>query len=330
MTGRPGSSSDPETVSGPGDIFESTTGEYDLIIELSYAWYYARVHHTIAAQVIRPFGPSRVLDLACGTGFQSYLHAAAGASVVGVDLSQNLLAAAMGKKQMARDPADSALFPVHFDFVAAYNRRIDALTAGCRPNPPRGSLPDFIRADGRHLPFPAGRFDHVNLVGGLSYMTDRTAVLEEIRRVLDDDGTLFLEVENRWNVEILWRTLQTLFRNGGSGPFSPADIRRFLMPPFGRGVTAAFPFNAYGEIEPVAGRFFTLREMGEMLRAAGFRILGRWPVHAVTNLIPWSCLERRRPSRRLERLFLGLAALEERLPFFLPGIGLMVLARKGR
>lgn len=312
------------------DIFDRTAAEYDHIVELSYAWYYSRVHRAIAERVIRPLRPARVLDAACGTGFQSYLHRAGGAEVVGVDVSENLLRAAAAKNGTAGGQNGGPLFPVHFGFVADYNRRIAAVAADARggngPPPP----PRFLRADGRRLPFPDGRFDHVNLVGGLSYMTDRRRVLAEIRRVLAPDGTLFLEVEHRWNFEILWRTLHAFFANGSDGAFSMADIRRFLFTPMCRGVAAAFPFNAYEKIAPTPCRFFTFPELAGLLGEAGFDVAGRWGIHTVTNLIPWSCLERRHPSRRLERLFLRLAALEERLPCFKSGIGMMVLARKRR
>jgi ubiquinone/menaquinone biosynthesis C-methylase UbiE len=315
-------------VTGHADIFDRTVGEYDLIVELSYAWYYSRVHHAIAQKVIRPLRPGRVLDVACGTGLQSYLHRAGGAEVVGVDVSENLLRAAAAKSAAAGGGNGGPLFPVHFDFVADYNRRIAAVAAASRrgtPPPPR-----FLRADGRRLPFSDRRFDHVNLVGGLSYMTDRRQALSEIRRVLKPGGTLFLEVEHRWNFEILWRTLRAVFANGAGDAFSRADIRRLLFTPFRRGVDAAFPFNAYERIAPTPCRFFTFREMADLLREAGFDAAGRWGVHTATNLIPWSRLERRHPSRRLERLFVRLAALEERLPCFKSGIGMMVLARKRR
>lgn len=310
------------------DIFDRTVGEYDLIVELSYAWYYSRVHHAIAQRVIRPLRPGRVLDVACGTGFQSYLHRAGGAQVVGVDVSENLLRAAAAKSGAAGGGNGGPLFPVHFDFVADYNRRIEAIAAASgrgTPPPPR-----FLRADGRRLPFSDCRFDHVNLVGGLSYMTDRRQALSEIRRVLKPGGTLFLEVEHRWNFETFWRTLHAVFANGAGDAFSRADIRRLLFTPFRRGVAAAFPFNAYEKIAPTPCRFFTFREMTDLLGEAGFDAAGRWGVHTVTNLIPWSWLEQRHPSPRLVRLFLRLAALEERLSFFKSGIGMMVLARKRR
>ncbi len=312
------------------DIFDGTASEYDLIVELSYAWYYSRVHCAIAERVIRPFRPSRVLDVACGTGFQSHLHCAAGARVVGVDVSGNLLRAAVAKNGAAGKADGRPLFPVHFDFVAEYNRRIDAVAAAARRETSDPPSPRFLQADGRRLPFPDRRFDHANLVGGLSYMADPRGVLSEIRRVLVPGGTLFLEVEHRWNFEILWRTLRLCFANGSGGSFSRADIRRFLFTPVRRGVAATFPFNAYEQITPTPCRFFTFPEMVESLGEAGFEVTGRWGVHTVTNLIPWPCLERRYPSRRLERLFLRLAALEERMPRFRFGIGMMVLAQKRR
>ena len=309
------------------EAFERTAAEYDLIVELSYAWYYSRIHALIAREVIRPFRPREVLDLGCGTGFQSYLHGAAGASAVGVDVAPGLMDAAR-RKSFVRD-ADGGIeiFSVHFDFVRRYNGAI-ADWVGPATVPVR---PTFCAARAGALPFQAARFDHINMVGTLSYLDDGDAALAEISRVLRPGGTAFIEVESRWSLERLWQLVAWLRGSskvrklaGGNGE---ALGQLLLRRPF-ESVTAAFPFNAFGEITPVRSRYYTATDLKRRLAAMGLRVRRRWPIHSATNLIPWSRLDRRHPSRRLRRLFSILAAVEEWAPWLPPGIGMAVLAEK--
>lgn len=77
---------------GAVTVFDGTADEYDEIWEFPwYAWLFARLHTLIFHNIIRPYAPQMVLDVGCGTGFQSFLYAAFGARVVGIDVSPRMI-----------------------------------------------------------------------------------------------------------------------------------------------------------------------------------------------------------------------------------------------
>lgn len=90
---------------------------------------------------------ARILDIATGPGTLAELAAAAGASVVAVDFSENMI------------------------------RECEKRTEGL-PNV------DVIQADGQALPFDDATFDGVFSMFGLIFFPDRAAGFEEARRVL--------------------------------------------------------------------------------------------------------------------------------------------------
>lgn len=69
--------------------------------------------------------------------------------------------------------------------IEAYGLRVvyANLSAAKRPN---------VQADGAGLPFPAGRFDAVICSELLEHVPDPRPVLEEIRRILRNDGTVLI------------------------------------------------------------------------------------------------------------------------------------------
>jgi len=101
----------------------------------------------------------RVLDVASGTGLGSqFLHAYGAELVVGAE----------------SDP--------------------DALRHGVRPAP---SGLSFVRADAQALPFGDASFDAVVSFETIEHLTDARALLAECRRVLREEGLLYLSTPNR-------------------------------------------------------------------------------------------------------------------------------------
>jgi ubiquinone/menaquinone biosynthesis C-methylase UbiE len=99
----------------------------------------------------------RVLDLACGPGFVALEFARHAREVVGVDLTAEML-----KKARALARRES------FDNVT------------------------FRRADGTHLPFPAGSFDLVVTRASFHHFPEPARVLKEITRVLKQTGRILI------------------------------------------------------------------------------------------------------------------------------------------
>jgi ubiquinone/menaquinone biosynthesis C-methylase UbiE len=101
----------------------------------------------------------RVLDLACGTGIAARLAASAvgsSGSVVGVDVSPDMI-------EVARS----------------------------RPTP-AGAAVEWHVADAAQLPLPSDGTDCVLCQMGVMFFNDRTAALDEVRRVLRPGGRLVL------------------------------------------------------------------------------------------------------------------------------------------
>lgn len=228
---------------GAVPVFDGMAEEYDEIQEFPwYAWLFARLHTLIFQNIIRPYAPHTVLDVGCGTGFQSFLYAAFGARVIGIDASSRMIHIA--REKATRFPADRAALitiPAPFSFVHPYNRWIREQLDGTGPG--ACVSPVFEVADARHLPFPDRTFDHVNCCGSiLSLVPEYPQVLTEMARVLKPGGTLFLEAEGRWNGDLLWTLADAL-----------AGGRRYRMPwkqalamvrsPFSAPVTVDYPFE---------------------------------------------------------------------------------------
>jgi len=88
---------------------------------------FSRLHYSIATDIINTYNPKIVLDVGCGTGFQSFLHASAGAFVVGIDIADKLIEVAEKKSLFFKPRHDFILFPVHFEFVDIYNKLIGSI-----------------------------------------------------------------------------------------------------------------------------------------------------------------------------------------------------------
>lgn len=305
-------------------VFDGMADQYDAIREYPwYAWLFARLHTLIFHNVIRPYAPQTVLDVGCGTGFQSFLYAAFGARVVGIDASSRMIRIAREKATWF--PADRATLitiPAPFSFIRLYNRWICERLNGIEPG--ACVSPAFEVADARRLPFPERTFDHVNCCGStLSLVPDYHQVLAEIVRVLKPGGTLFLEAEGRWNGDLLWALTEALTGRCLYG-ISWKQVLAMVRPPFSGPVTIDYPFKH----TRLKLTLFTRRGLLRDLRQLGLKVLKGWTVHSLTNLIPSPLLHREDVPWGIRWLFQTLAWAEERIPLALPGCSLVFLAQK--
>jgi ubiquinone/menaquinone biosynthesis C-methylase UbiE len=302
--------------------------EYDEVRDLWYAWLYSRLHYFIAKDVINVYNPKTVLDVGCGTGFQSFLHAAAGAFVVGIDIAEDLIKVAR-KKSLSFNPNNwIVLFPVYFDFVDRYNKLINNLLIE-KVKASKYIPPIFKVADAVNLPFPDNTFDHVNCCGStLSFIEKHEQALSEIARVLKPGGTFFLEVEARWNADIFW-TLIDCFLKGKLGYHESMKkaLRNIFTPP-SEYISINYPFGDSKNPICMKIKLFTEGGLKRELSDLGFKILKKYSIHSVTNLIPSTYLDMNDPPKWLRNLFTFYANIEERIPIYLPGCSLALLARK--
>jgi demethylmenaquinone methyltransferase/2-methoxy-6-polyprenyl-1,4-benzoquinol methylase len=104
---------------------------------------------------IDPRPGQRILDVATGTGMVAFALARRGATVIGLDQSEDMLNAA--RERLAAEPADN-------------------LT--------------FIQGEAEHLPFDDGEFDALTFTYLLRYVDHRDATMRELARVVRPGGRI--------------------------------------------------------------------------------------------------------------------------------------------
>lgn len=116
----------------------------------------------------------RVLDYGCGNGYVLAHYARNGALVSGIDLTERALSLARARFNL-----------------------LDL----------RG---EFVKGDGKSVPFPDGTFDIVCSMGVLHHIPDPRPVIAELYRVLKPGGRLVVMVYSRasWRYRVLYRWRQ--------------------------------------------------------------------------------------------------------------------------
>lgn len=153
-------------------LFGRIAPRYDLINDLqSFGLHRLWKHRLVQLAEARP--GHRALDLCCGTGDIAFALARRGAEVVGLDFSEPMLAVARRRAQ---------------DFTSVETCRV----------------PEFIRGDALHVPFPDNTFDIVTIGYGLRNLTEWEAGLREMLRVAKP-GARLLVLDFGKPPNALWR-----------------------------------------------------------------------------------------------------------------------------
>lgn len=257
-------------------LFDAMASSYDEL-EPWYEHLYRALHAILLAELAPPaIGRGRrALDAGCGTGFQTALLARLGYRCHGVDLSSGLLA-------VARQRVPGASFTL-------------------------GSV--------EALPYPAGHFDVVSCCGStLSLVESPPRALCEMSRILRPGGSLLLECEQKWTLDLGWALLSGLTGDPLGFRVRPRELWRELRRPFQEAAVLDYPFPvAHGAPETMRLRLFTIAGLDALLRAAGLRRVRTWGIHGITNLIPSTVLHRARLGRVLAALFRALCIADDAL-----------------
>lgn len=309
------------------DIFNNMADEYDDLSDLWYSWLFSRLHYLIASNVINNSYPKKVLDIGCGTGFQSFLYAGVGCNVYGIDIADQLIEIAK-QKITNFNPEKLILFSEYFDYVKRYNY----LIRNCIKNNERKSKyipPNFFTGNAMNIDHNDDEFDHVNCCGStLSYVPDHEKVISEMARVIKPNGTFFIEVENRWSFNVLWYVLDPLFKGKFEFNKDYAAGFKFLTTKPTHNICINFPFGEYDAPVNMKLKLFTSYALKRDLMKYGLKVKEKWAIHSITSLIPCTLLDCLNPSKKLIRLFKFLASLEEKLLFRIPGSSLVMYGKK--
>lgn len=320
------------TVNRVACIFNEMKDDYDDLKDLWYAWLFSRLHFLIAEHVVGRWDEKRtkVLDVGCGTGFQSILYAMAGAEVVGIDIAYDLVSCAKAKSRNFPAGSQYSLFPAYFDFVSKYERNIAGLI-GRRRYAWKPVPPTFGVADAIALPFADDSFDHVNCCGStLSFIAAYEAALAETQRVLKPGGTFVFEVEARYNPDIVWMLIDPLI--GGVLGFD-TSLGEALRTAFSRPsshVTVEYPFGDAEDPVFMNIRLFVESTLKREMSRLGLEVKKVWSIHSWTNLIPSTFLDESNPSKIFRQIFSVLAWVEERCPIQTPGCSLVMFGNRSR
>ncbi len=118
----------------------------------------------------------------------------------------------------------------------------------------------FVQGDVAEMPFGDGQYDAVGITFGLRnlvYQNSRAKIhLSEIRRVLRKGGNLII-LESSRPASAVWRLFNTLYL-------------RMILPYLGGVISGNF--GAYRYLAVSSRNYYSIGEMTEILRKAGFRV----------------------------------------------------------
>ncbi len=140
------------------ELFDDWPERYDAWFATPIGHLVREVEGRLILEMLRPSGDDRILDAGCGTGVFTIDYLAAGAEVVGLDISQPMLDAATRK-------------------AAGYPFRA-------------------VSGDMAQLPFADGSFDKAVSVTALEFIEDGTGAVAELFRVTKPGGLIVVGTLN--------------------------------------------------------------------------------------------------------------------------------------
>ncbi len=281
--------------------------EYDQLEDLWYPWLFAQVHEFIATHLpVELANRPTALDVGCGTGAQSFLLARAGYDVIGIDIAKELLKVARSKC------SEHAVLPLGapplftssvWDGIGRHHEFLSQSLERARG----GRLvkaPEFLYANVDDFDLGHDKFDVIVSCGSvLSFLDNYEGILKKMIEGLKQNGVLFLEVEQKINLDLLWPIVDNII--GGRLGYEQgwSEILHNLLAPPGRSVQIEFPFELHsGETVVLPMWLFSVGELGKLFDQCHADILDRIGVHWATNLVPSTMLHKTNPGIALREI----------------------------
>jgi ubiquinone/menaquinone biosynthesis C-methylase UbiE len=280
------------------DAFNRMAEEYDDLQDVWYPHFFRTIERIVTGTFPSATPATRVLDVGCGTGLQSHLFRSLGYDVTGVDIAADLIEKARAK---CSEPDAHLRFQV---------------------------------ASAMDLPFADGKFDIAVCCGGvLGFVPDHRKALAEIARIIRPGGRALIEVDTRWNLDLLWALGDNLTGGwfGYEQPFK--ESVKNIVTRRDRGVDIRYPFTKLdGEVEYLYSHLFTTREIEADCEAVGFRVEARRAIHSVSNILPSTWLAHPKLPGILRKLIDPVLKLDNhvssRLPFLRLGNSYVLTLRR--
>lgn len=298
--------------------------EYDQCDDLWYPWLFAQIHEFIAQKL--PDITNRrpvALDVGCGTGLQSFLLARAGYDVTAFDLADKLLESAKDKIRvhaMLPMNAPSLFTSESWKGIKKHNQRMAKLLErkrfGRDVKPPI-----FIHADVNDFDFGEKRYDVIVCCGSvLSFLDDYDAIVRRMANALNNKGLIFLEIEQKRNMDLLWPIIDNLI--GGKLGFeqSWADVWENLFSPRGKSIKIDYPFELVNGDKVVLPMWlFSVNEMAKIFKRQNLTVTKRLGIHWATSLLfPSTFLHSGSHSGIIKLFFNALSRVDIQLGSFWP------------
>jgi MPBQ/MSBQ methyltransferase len=293
--------------------------EYDQIDGcLWYAWLYKQIHEFIARNLRTDYAkrPS-ALDAGCGTGLQSFLLSQAGFDVLGIDLAQELLRVANSKiPTFAAPPLKSPpLFECRtWKYINSHPKRLakrlDQIRSGREVRSPTFEFGDIVDYD-----LGQGKYDVVVSCGSvLSFIESYRDALRKLAASLRVGGILFLEVEQKLNLDLIWPIIDNLSGGRLGYELTWKEIFANLFSSPSKSIQLDYPFELKNGEELILPIWlFAVADLSGLFRSCNLRVVDRLGVHWMTNLIPSTVLHKCDSGRIRTSAMTPLAVVDNRL-----------------
>ncbi len=179
------------------NYFQELAAKYDAWFATPHGQYVFRHEREIIMELLDIIPGIYTLDIGCGTGIYTNELCEAGARVVGVDISPEMLAIAADKNRQ------------HGDSVS------------------------FLTADAAALPFADNSFDLVTSISAMEFYERPRESMQEMVRVLKPGGHMVVATLNSLSPWSLQRRIKSLLKRTIFTParfYSIYDVRDFLAP----------------------------------------------------------------------------------------------------
>lgn len=278
-------------------LFNEMADEYDQLEDEWYPHLFRQIEKVI--RVHFPHGKGlKALDVGCGTGLQTFLLHALGYETTGIDIAAALIERARLKAQ--RDH----------------------------------TAPRFVIASAVNIPCQDNSFDLVSCCGStLSFIPQYHRALAEMGRVVHKQGHVIIEVEQRWNLDLMWGFIDSVTSGRLGYEQSLSEAWHDIVAPHKEGILINYPFTRLDEkVEYLPLRCFTLTEIRQASEAVGLKICKIYGVHTVTNILPSTWLHDSKLHPAVRHLAHFLAWIDDKLkdtfPFDRLGCSIIIILQK--